>query len=141
MVPKYLNKISGLPLDRIDIHLGVVPVHFKKLSELNETKNRQSIRNRVIKVREIQLVRLKKWMESFTMPKCLPSRFGILFSWTKKAATDSEKLWKTQEMFKVIIFLGLFSTGVWIGIVGEDNYSLQLTVSVNRIRLELRFSF
>jgi magnesium chelatase family protein len=34
MVQKYLNKISGPLLDRIDIHLEVVPVPFKKLSEL-----------------------------------------------------------------------------------------------------------
>ena len=54
MVPKYLNKISGPLLDRIDIHLEVVPVPFKKLSELNETENSQSIRERVIKAREIQ---------------------------------------------------------------------------------------
>ncbi|PTN10385.1 YifB family Mg chelatase-like AAA ATPase [Mangrovibacterium marinum] len=54
MVPKYLNKISGPLLDRIDIHLEVVPVPFKKLSELNETEGSAAIRERVIKARQIQ---------------------------------------------------------------------------------------
>ncbi len=59
MVPKYLNKISGPLLDRIDIHLEVVPVPFKKLSELEATENSQSIRERVIKAREKQSGRYK----------------------------------------------------------------------------------
>ncbi len=65
MVPKYLNKISGPLLDRIDIHLEVVPVPFKKLSELNETENSLSIRERVIKAREIQSARYKEMDEVF----------------------------------------------------------------------------
>ncbi|MGQ8338155.1 YifB family Mg chelatase-like AAA ATPase [Sunxiuqinia sp. A32] len=60
MVPKYLNKISGPLLDRIDIHLEVVPVPFKKLSELTETENSQSIRERVIRAREIQSERYRE---------------------------------------------------------------------------------
>jgi len=59
MVPKYLNKISGPLLDRIDIHLEVVPVPFKKLSELNDTENSETIRERVINARQIQSERYK----------------------------------------------------------------------------------
>jgi magnesium chelatase family protein len=59
MVPKYLNKISGPLLDRIDIHLEVVPVPFKKLSELSETENSEVIRERVIRAREVQSNRYK----------------------------------------------------------------------------------
>jgi len=59
MVPKYLNKISGPLLDRIDIHLEVVPVPFKKLSELKETEGSQVIRERVIAARQIQSERYK----------------------------------------------------------------------------------
>ncbi|WP_372774855.1 YifB family Mg chelatase-like AAA ATPase [Mangrovibacterium sp.] len=59
MVPKYLNKISGPLLDRIDIHLEVVPVPFKKLSELNDTEGSQIIRERVIRARQIQSERYK----------------------------------------------------------------------------------
>lgn len=59
MVPKYLNKISGPLLDRIDIHLEVVPVPFKKLSEMESTERSQAIRERVIKARQIQSERYK----------------------------------------------------------------------------------
>ncbi|WP_423129339.1 YifB family Mg chelatase-like AAA ATPase [Gaoshiqia sp. Z1-71] len=59
MVPKYLNKISGPLLDRIDIHLEVVPVPFKKLSELDATESSITIRERVIRARQIQSERYK----------------------------------------------------------------------------------
>jgi len=54
MVQKYLNKISGPLLDRIDIHLEVVPVPFSKLSEVRPSENSQTIRERVTLARKIQ---------------------------------------------------------------------------------------
>ena len=60
IVAKYLNKISGPLLDRIDIHLEVVPVPFKKLSEHCVTEPSTDIRLRVIKAREIQSQRFTK---------------------------------------------------------------------------------
>ncbi|TKG94616.1 ATP-binding protein [Puteibacter caeruleilacunae] len=55
MVQKYLSKISGPLLDRIDIHLEVVPVPFNKLSD-NSTPQEDSaaIRKRVIAARKTQ---------------------------------------------------------------------------------------
>lgn len=58
-VSKYLNKISGPLLDRIDIHLEVVPVPFNKLAELKETENSSTIRERVIRARNLQLKRYR----------------------------------------------------------------------------------
>lgn len=60
MVAKYLNKISGPLLDRIDIHLEVVPVPFKKLSEQAPTEASSAIRLRVIHAREIQSQRFQE---------------------------------------------------------------------------------
>jgi magnesium chelatase family protein len=60
MVAKYLNKISGPLLDRIDIHLEVVPVPFNKLSEQAPTEPSSAIRERVINAREIQSHRFAK---------------------------------------------------------------------------------
>lgn len=60
VVAKYLNKISGPLLDRIDIHLEVVPVPFKKLSEQAVTEPSTTIRDRVIGAREIQSHRFAK---------------------------------------------------------------------------------
>jgi magnesium chelatase family protein len=54
MVHKYLNKISGPLLDRIDLHVEVTPVNFEKLSEKRLSEKSEKIRERVIKAREIQ---------------------------------------------------------------------------------------
>ena len=54
VVQKYLNKISGPLLDRIDIHIEVVPVPFKKLSETPSSESSSEIRTRVTKCRAIQ---------------------------------------------------------------------------------------
>ena len=54
---RYLNKISGPLLDRIDIHIEVNPVPFEKLSEKRLGENSKTIRERVTKAREIQTKR------------------------------------------------------------------------------------
>jgi len=54
VVQKYLNKISGPLLDRIDIHLEVVPVPFKKLSEMESSENSEAVRERVLRARQVQ---------------------------------------------------------------------------------------
>ncbi len=53
-VQKYLNKLSGPLLDRIDIHIEVVPVPFDKLSEKLPTENSEKISRRVSRARKIQ---------------------------------------------------------------------------------------
>jgi magnesium chelatase family protein len=59
MVQKYLNRISGPLLDRIDIHIEVVPVKYDKLSDLRNIENSAVIRERVVKARAIQAERFK----------------------------------------------------------------------------------
>lgn len=58
-VQKYLNKISGPLLDRIDLHVEVTPVAFSELSSTGKGENSASIRERVIKARDIQTERYK----------------------------------------------------------------------------------
>lgn len=58
-VQKYLNKISGPLLDRIDIHIEVVPVPFNKLAEGRPHEKSGPVRDRVLKAREIQGRRFK----------------------------------------------------------------------------------
>lgn len=58
-VQKYLNKISGPLLDRIDIHIEIVPVPFEKISEKAPAEASELIRERVVKAREMQDVRYK----------------------------------------------------------------------------------
>ena len=58
-VHRYLNKISGPLLDRIDIQLEVVPVPFKELTTKREGETSAEIRQRVQKARKIQEERYK----------------------------------------------------------------------------------
>ena len=53
-VQKYLNKISGPLLDRIDIQIEIVPVPFDKISDQRQGESSNIIRQRVIKARQIQ---------------------------------------------------------------------------------------
>jgi magnesium chelatase family protein len=53
-VQKYLNKISGPLLDRIDLHVEVTPVNYNELTSKEESENSKSIRERVIQARLIQ---------------------------------------------------------------------------------------
>ncbi|MDZ4664093.1 MAG: YifB family Mg chelatase-like AAA ATPase [Bacteroidota bacterium] len=57
VVQKYLNRISGPLLDRIDLHVEVTPVSFGELSNKQTSESSASIRKRVIKARAIQTQR------------------------------------------------------------------------------------
>jgi len=59
MVQKYLNKISGPLLDRIDIHVEVTPVPFKELTNAQQGEKSSDIRKRVVAARKIQEERFK----------------------------------------------------------------------------------
>ncbi len=58
-VQKYLNRISGPLMDRIDLHIEVVPVPFEKLSEVKESESSEYIRSRVIRARNLQSDRFR----------------------------------------------------------------------------------
>lgn len=53
-VQKYLNKVSGPLLDRIDIQVEIVPVPFEKISDRRCGESSAAIRQRVIQARSIQ---------------------------------------------------------------------------------------
>ncbi len=59
IVQKYLNRISGPLFDRIDIHVEVIPVPFKELSDSRQSETSSSIRERVISARQIQQKRFE----------------------------------------------------------------------------------
>lgn len=56
---RYLSKISGPLLDRIDIHIEVTPVPFEKLTETRKAESSVEIRKRVTKARQIQSLRFE----------------------------------------------------------------------------------
>lgn len=60
IVQKYLNKISGPLLDRIDIHIEVTPVPINELTKERASERSEQVRGRVIKAREIQQKRFEE---------------------------------------------------------------------------------
>ncbi len=73
-VKRYLNKISGPLMDRIDLHIEVVPVSYDELSETQYTAERSEvIAQRVVRAREIQLERFKEHPSIFCNAQ-MPSR-------------------------------------------------------------------
>ncbi len=58
---RYLSKISGPLLDRIDIHIEVTPVPFEKLSDERKGEGSIEIRKRVTRARKIQEVRFRSY--------------------------------------------------------------------------------
>jgi magnesium chelatase family protein len=60
VVQRYLNKISGPLMDRIDLHVEVTPVSYDELSNAVPSEESESIRKRVEKARSIQEIRYHK---------------------------------------------------------------------------------
>lgn len=64
-IQRYLGKISGPLLDRIDIHIEVTPVPFEKLSEERRGESSEEIRKRVTQARAIQTERFKAYEQIY----------------------------------------------------------------------------
>ena len=60
MVQKYLSRVSGPLLDRIDLHVEVTPVHFSELTSQTENEKSKEVRARVTKARQVQEERFSK---------------------------------------------------------------------------------
>ncbi|MCU0368609.1 MAG: YifB family Mg chelatase-like AAA ATPase [Cyclobacteriaceae bacterium] len=59
VVQRYLSKVSGPLLDRIDLHVEVVPVSFDQMTTQRKNETSEEIRTRVVKAREMQGERFK----------------------------------------------------------------------------------
>lgn len=66
IVQRYLSKISGPLLDRIDLHVEVVPVSFDEMTARRKAETSTDIRERVVKAREIQSQRFAKQKEVYS---------------------------------------------------------------------------
>ena len=65
VVQRYLSKVSGPLLDRIDLHVEVVPVSFDEMTAKRKSETSDEIRNRVVKARETQSLRFKDQKEVY----------------------------------------------------------------------------
>lgn len=73
VVQKYLSKISGPLLDRIDLHVEVTPVNFNELSSERLSEKSEAIRERVTEARNIQISRFKGLPEVFCNAQMSPN--------------------------------------------------------------------
>jgi magnesium chelatase family protein len=74
VVKKYLSKVSGPLLDRIDLHVEVTPVTYDELSDYrHRSENSSSIVERVVRARSIQTERFKSFEGIFCNAQ-MPSR-------------------------------------------------------------------
>lgn len=65
-IQKYMAKISGPLMDRIDIQIEVPGVKFKELVSSSKSENSAEVRKRVMKAREIQIKRFKNYKKIFS---------------------------------------------------------------------------
>ncbi|QCR24376.1 YifB family Mg chelatase-like AAA ATPase [Pontibacter sp. SGAir0037] len=60
IVQRYLNKVSGPLLDRIDLHVEVTPVTFDEMTATRKAEDSRTIRERVVRARDLQVQRFKE---------------------------------------------------------------------------------
>ncbi|MCP4521573.1 MAG: YifB family Mg chelatase-like AAA ATPase [Cytophagales bacterium] len=73
-VQRYLNKISGPLLDRIDLHVEVTPVSFDEMTQESENESSKTIRERVIVAREVQKERFEALNTKLHSNAMMPSK-------------------------------------------------------------------
>lgn len=61
LVQRYLNKVSGPLLDRIDLHVEVTPVTFDEMTATRKAEDSETIRERVVRARELQRERFSEF--------------------------------------------------------------------------------
>lgn len=88
-VQRYLNKISGPLLDRIDIQVEIVPVPFEEISKSTPGESSASIRERVIQARQIQAQRFAGQAGIYSNAQMTPS---LLHRYAQPDAADLELL-------------------------------------------------
>lgn len=79
-VHRYMNKISGPLLDRIDLHIEVTPVPFDKLSDKRESESSVLIRKRVEEIRKVQRKRFgdHEFISNAQMNRKMIQKFCVL---------------------------------------------------------------
>jgi magnesium chelatase family protein len=63
IIQRYISKISGPLLDRIDIHIDVPAVNYRELRSTKIPESSADVRARIVKAREVQLERFAKGKE------------------------------------------------------------------------------
>ncbi|PVH25702.1 YifB family Mg chelatase-like AAA ATPase [Sphingobacterium corticibacter] len=72
-VQRYLSKVSGPLMDRIDLHVEVTPVAFKELSAQKTSEKSTAVRQRVVLARERQAMRFTKHQNTYSNAQMSPA--------------------------------------------------------------------
>ncbi len=94
-IKRYMSKISGPLLDRIDIHLEISGVKYEKLNSKLKIENSESIRNRVNIARKIQMERYREhgiYTNSELSPKLIEKYCKLDEDSTKLLESSFQKL-------------------------------------------------
>jgi magnesium chelatase family protein len=89
MIQRYVSKISGPLMDRIDIHIDVPAVNYKEMRSTHEPENSATIRERVIRARQKQLERFSTSREKLYCNAQMSSRHIRTFC---ELSPDCERL-------------------------------------------------
>ena len=97
-IQKYMSRISGPLLDRIDIHIEVPAVKFKDISSVAKGEKSSEIRKRVVAARKIQMERFKD-MKGFHSNSDMGSKEIRIFCQVDQAGSDLLKMAMTKLGF------------------------------------------
>ena len=89
MIQRYISKISGPLMDRIDIHIDVPAVNYKEMRSTNEPESSAKIRERVVRTRKKQTERFASARERIYCNAQMSSRHIRTFC---ELSTDCERL-------------------------------------------------
>jgi magnesium chelatase family protein len=107
VVQKYLSRISGPLLDRIDLHVEVTPVPFSELSRQRPSEKSETIRQRVVQARQRQAHRFKNvsgmYCNAQIAPKLLPVYCPLPEEGTQLLRTAMEKLGLSARAYDRIL--------------------------------------
>lgn len=98
VVQKYLSKISGPLLDRIDLHVEVTPVKFDELTDERTAESSDSVRERVIKAREIQSKRFEDYDSIYNNALMTPHLIRMFCGLSKEGQSLLKKAMETLEL-------------------------------------------
>jgi magnesium chelatase family protein len=95
MIQRYISKISGPLMDRIDIHIDVPAVNYKEMRSTTEPESSAKIRERVVRTRQIQLERFAGSREKVYCNAQMSSRQILKFC---ELSADCERLLERAMM-------------------------------------------
>jgi hypothetical protein len=88
MIQRYVSKISGPLLDRIDIHVEIPAVKYKELRSPSSSEDSASVRGRVIAARELQTERYRSHKATYANAQMMPNMIRKFCA----ISSDGEKL-------------------------------------------------